>query len=247
MTTEAALIAEYEAVLEREGLSPLDCPGGLTSNPPGRDARYFLGQEPERAEAVNGYLAWASGVLETYPFDDRPAKGHNGDPARERRIWALYAEGKSVTEIQLELAVNRRSVTKTIERIVSRSPPAPHVNPWLPSIPLRERAELRRQQREEEMDPKKQPRPQLEYSLIRLRRGVIIPGVGNPKEQLVPMKGHAGVVMPLMGTPHAGGIDVEVESFHNLKGRMRVKTRTVITVPWDNIEQANQEPIEVEA
>lgn len=247
MTTEAAHIAEWESVLEREGLSPLDR-SGLVSN----GGNSTLDPRPDRVaarvgkkEAVDQYLTWARDVLETYNFDDRPAGpgGNNADPARERRIWGLYAEGKSVTEIRLELSLSRRAVTKTIARIMARSHPAPHVNPWLPSIPLRERAEQRRQQREEDMTPK---RPQVEYSLIQLVRDVNIPGVQTAKAQLKPMRNHAGVVVPLMGTPHVGGIDVEVDTV-TTRGGARLKTRTVITVPWWKIEQANQEPVEVEA
>lgn len=95
------------------------------------------------------------------------------------------------------------------------------------------------------MNPKKQPRPQVEYSLIQLKSDINIPGVQTAKAQLKPMKNHAGVVAPLMGTPHVGGIDIEVDTVTQ-QGTGRTKTRTVITVPWWKIEQANQEPVEAE-
>ncbi len=95
------------------------------------------------------------------------------------------------------------------------------------------------------MDPKKQ-RPQVEYSLIQLRSDVNIPGVQTSKSQLKPMRNRAGIVVPLMGTPHVGGIDIEVDTVTQ-RGASRVPTRTTITVPWWKIEQANQEPVEVEA
>lgn len=72
------------------------------------------------ADAIERWQAWARRVLETHQF--RTARG--------RRIWALYAGGKTYTAIQRAVGCSRRAISRTIENIEAASPTKPCRNPW---------------------------------------------------------------------------------------------------------------------
>ena len=159
----------------------------------------------------------------------------------------MHADGASLNQIAAELGISRRAVKVSIrvtkaEAEAFLGSTAPVVNPWRCSG--RAAAEQRlSQQREDEMDIK---RKQVEYARIVLRESVDVPGIATGKSVIIPVKGHGPAVKPLYGTPHAGGIDVEFDTEHHLRGQKR-PTRTIITVPWWNIKKAEQVPEEVES
>jgi hypothetical protein len=223
----------YDDVLAQEGLGELDA-GGMVSQ---RGAPTARGS----ADSVDEYLAWAREVLATCPF---ALRGHGApSPATRRQVWAEHAAGRTVTQVAQTLGIARRNVVRAIALTKQEAPPPPVVNPWRKSGRAAVEAKL---QEASDMDPKKQERRQVEYSRVILRTEVQVPGVFARKSELVPMKGHRGIKIPLMGTPHAGGIDFELPTEHVLAGSKR-KTMTVITVPWAAIQQAEQVPEEVEA
>ena len=90
-------------------------------------------------------------------------------------------------------------------------------------------------------------RRQVEYRRIKLKLGheLDIAGIQIGKAYLASQKGPNGIKVPLMGTPHAGGIDVEVFTAHVIGGK-KVPTRSVITVPWASILQADHEPEQID-
>lgn len=239
VTTEAALIAEYEAVLEREGLKPLDLPSGQVDHPRMQKADRTARDGAD--VAVDVYLAWARNVLETFAF--APSYHTSRAVAVEaaalsRRVWACHAEGMSLTEVALKCEVTRRAAKRIVARVMVQVPPPPVVNPWMRSG--RELAEIKRAMREDNEEDSLKAQP-VEYSRVILRNEMQIPGTSIPKANLGPMKDHSGITKPLMGLPHAGGIDLIFATQH--KGK---KTVTAITVPWWNIKQAEQAPLEVE-
>jgi hypothetical protein len=241
VTTAEAQIAEYEAVLEREGLGAIDC--GTMVSQRGQATR---APRAGATDAVDAYLAWARVVLETVSFAPTALSRRSlMTSVTTRHTWKLYADGKSLTEIALELGLARRAVTRLIGRVMAKAPPPPVVNPWMRSG--RDLAEIKRSMREgnddqeEDLTPKPTRAP-VEYSCIRLRNDLVIPGIPAAKDHITPMKDHAGKTMPLMGSPHAGGIDVVFPT--TIRGKRQVQ---VITIPWWNIKQAEHAPEEYEA
>lgn len=188
------------------------------------------------------FLEWAREVLETHTFSNE----------RQRAAWALYAEGKSLEEICAEfppvpgrgrLAREKpaRSVVERYIREVKTANPPPIANPWITGSERRSR--LTEQLQGEAMKPE---RKTVEYQRIELMRDLTIPGLaGSGKSVLVPMKNHRGIVVPLLGQPHAGGIDVLDLPTHDTK--TRTKTLTTVTVPWVAIKAAIHVPVEDEA
>lgn len=233
VSTEDAHVAEWEAILEREGLGAVD-PVNTMVRPQvvrssGADAS---------TDAADRYLAWARDVLERCPFSvvrgdaDHPIPA----PGTRRWVWAMHADGVSINNTASELGISRRAVKTSIRltraeaaAFLNSTPPV--ANPWLKSRLCRRRAE---DKIKEESVAKAEV---VEYALIELRRDFRIPGHPAVKNRLVPMKWHDGKIHPLRGIPHAGGIDIEFPTVH--VGR---KTTTVITVVWPDIAGAQREP-----
>lgn len=232
MSTADAHVAEWEAILDREGLGAVDAENHMVRPQIVRS----IGAGAS-AEAADEYLSWARGVLESCPFVTRgqgiPA------PMTRRRIWSLHACGLSLNQIVADLSVTRRAVKVAIAVTKAEADETqPVANPWRCSGRAEE------QRRIEEADVMEK-RKQVEYARIILRESVEVPGIAHGKSVIVPVKGHGPAVRPLYGTPHAGGIDVEFDTEHVLRGQKR-PTRTTITVPWWNIKKAEQVPEEVE-
>lgn len=233
----------YDDVLAQEGMSPLDSKGGMVSRrgAPDLPARHGPVQESGiGARAVDEYLGWARDVLATCPFELR-APGSPG-PSTRKLVWEWHAQGLSVRAVALRVCIAARNVRRAIALTIQEAGPPPVVNPWRKSGRLAAEAKLKEAAA---MEPATKRRT-VEYSRVILRGEVNIPGVVLRKSELVPMRGHNGIKLPLMGTPHAGGIDFDLATEHVIAGK-KVKTMTTITVPWTNIQQADQAPEEVEA
>ena len=227
--TEAALVAEYDAVLEREGLAALD--HGTQVSKRGQPTWV----QDEQAPAT--FLAWARDVLVSHAFEG----------PRDREVWVLHADGKSLNQIKTELGISRNTVKRSIARVKLASPPPPLINPWLKS--QHEEAEEKRRQHEESWSTnggtmQKPERKPIEYASIELKAGVDIPGLAR-KNRFVPMKDHRGMVQPLMGFQHAGGIDVLNVPTKDPRNPQR-QTYTTVTVPWGEIKLAILVPLERE-
>lgn len=213
--------AAYEDVLAQEGLAVIESHSFQLDVD-----RVRAPMDATRSDAVALWLAWAGEVLEVCPFRERGP----GIPSRQtrRRVWRLYASGRPLSEIAAESGVSKQKVKVAIRVTKDETGiPEPVQNPWL----------RRRGAEESDMtEAKRRPEP-VEYSRVELKGELKIPGIPTTKSTLMPMKGHNGVTLPLMGTPHVGGIDFELPTTHN--GR---KTITIITVPWQSIKQAEQAP-----
>ena len=220
----------YDDVLAQEGLAALDT-SGLTSK---RGASVADGP----VDTVDEYLTWAREVLATCAFELR-APGSPG-PITRRLVWEWHAQGMSVRAVALRVCIAERNVKRAIALTIQEAGPPPVVNPWRKSG----RAAAETKLQEATLEATK--RRTVEYSRVVLRSEINIPGVVLRKSELVPMRGHNGIKLPLMGTPHAGGIDFELATEHVIAGK-KVKTTTTITVPWTNIQQADHAPEEVEA
>ena len=239
--TEAAHVSEWEAVLEREGLSPLDSETRVSQR--GQSARV------QDEAAPTGFLSWARDVLDTHAFDC----------PRDKAVWELYAAGKTQTEIleQLpflpgapggrrpqELRLHRKAIERSIARVKRSAPPQPIANPWIKNPRLRDLEYRRMTEKEETMKPQ-QTRQPIEYASIQLKtEGLDVPGLSR-KGMLVPMKDHRNIVQPLMGIPHAGGIDVLNLPTKDPKNPNR-STYTTVTVPWGSIKVAVHVPLDRE-
>lgn len=229
-TVDASVVDEWEAVLAREGLG--EAPGTAVRT------QVLKPVDGASVDAVEAYLGWAREVATTCAFT---ARGQGiPSPATRRRIWSLHAEGGSLNQIAAQLHVTRRAVRVAIavtKHEAGELPPV--VNPWRCSGRADEQRKLERE--EDEMEKRRQ----VEYARIVLRESVEVPGIFTGKSIIVPTKGHGPAVKPLYGTPHAGGIDVEFDTFTVLRGEKR-PTRTTITIPWGGIKKAEQVPEEAE-
>lgn len=222
MGNQASLLrqqeAAYEALLAQEGLAPIDERRAVVLEQGARGRT--RPRHEEDGEAVQAFTAWALKVLETCAFHDRGP----GLPSTltRRKVWRLYAGGRSLNQIAAEVGISRQKVVVAVQVTKRESGvPCPVSNPWL----------RRRYDVEEPMQQAKR----VEYAAIHLRNEMTVPGVPIAKNRLMPMKGHDGLVRPLMGMPGPGGIEVE---FHvTLNGR---KATQLVTVPWWNIKQADQ-------
>lgn len=236
-----AAVVDFERILASEGLAPIDKPLArrqvpkLTDAPTGRIIRQDIAtrvHSPEQAAAADAYLGWAREILRTHRFGGR----------RQKSVWKLYAEGLTLTAIVRRLRVSRRSVTRAIERVARAAPPAPVPNPWRKSqrvvrtndnqfvAMLRELLEERK---ENEMAEAKR----LHYDLIMLKGGH---NVEIPRPRIGAR--NRDRFLNIEGRPHAGGIDVEVET-KDTTGR---NTITTITVPWDIIAHAHRQELDTE-
>jgi hypothetical protein len=235
LSTVDAHIAEWEAVLEREGLGLIDSDSSRV-----RPQVVRSSGAGSSAEAADEYMAWARDVMERCPFvvDREDAEGPIPSPGTRRWVWAMHAEGSSLNQIASELAISRRAVKIAIrvtkaEAEAFLGSTAPVVNPWRCSGREEEQRKL-------EADEMKDQRRQVEYARIKLKEAIAVAGKYTGRTDIIPMNGK-----PLYGIPHALGIDVEFETEHHMRGQKR-KCRQVITIPAWKIEQADQVPDEAE-
>jgi hypothetical protein len=203
-------------------------------------------------EAIESWQAWAKGVLESHKFDT----------PRQRRIWGLYADGKTYREISIAARVSRSCVARVILTVKSQMAPG---NPWRKdphADPIPGAADPRITTRLLELAtslvdleafrhlvasdetlanlnggsmPAAPKTATYTYSLIRFRKGtsVNIPGIQLEKERLSNVEGR----------PHVGGIDVSYDG-KDTHGH-QVKPPGLKTVPWWKIEEADR-AVEVE-
>jgi hypothetical protein len=151
--------------------------------------RDHLSAEAKDAAAL--WLTWAREAGESFPFTS----------ARQRRIWALYAEGLPLTQINQTMGGSRRSITKAIHRVTLANPP-PIPNPWRKSG--RELTPLRLVPREDDEDmPPTTTKPLLTYKLIKMRRGYTQVLPGNPRDK--------DVFNNVEGRPTPWGIDLVLD------------------------------------
>lgn len=111
---------DYEAILAREGLSPIDRGGQVTHAARNHHREWERGIDSASA-AVSQYLEWAAEVAArpSYWFETQ----------RQRQVWALHAGGLSHNEISRQLGLRRRTVTAEVSAVkfaIGRCPP----NPW---------------------------------------------------------------------------------------------------------------------
>jgi hypothetical protein len=189
---------------------------------------------------VEQHLAWAREVLATHPFST----------PRQKKIWGLYASGKTMIEISTKLGGSQRSITRAIGRVVRMAPPAPVANPWRKSgrlsmvagqdasvtarlcalaLQAAEPEKLRELVGDDDELSRLLPQEvrmtkALQYRRISIRRGHDISLPGNPvvKDRLLNVEGR----------PHAGGIDVTVDG--------KDGQPLVVLVPWWKIDQAER-------
>lgn len=194
----------YEAILAQEGLSPDAAEAGQWSDyRAGMAASTF----EDAAASVDAWKAWAAEVERTYPFRKR----------RQRAVWKLYAQGVLVRDIPARLgsawtnANAVREVKTTIARIKAKSPPGPP-NPWYRGQPSDNSPTERTSM----------PIRTLHYSQVALHRPIKVPGSMN-----------TDVFNNIDGTPHAGGIDIEVGD-------------QIVLVTWNNVKSATRKALVAE-
>lgn len=199
--------SEFETILAAEGLAPVDDGTGRQWLP-GKNLRRRLdlavNPVDECAAAVEAWMAWAAQVERTYPFRKKS----------QRLVWQLYAQGVPAREIPRQRgAGDLRQVARTIALIRSKSPPAPP-NPWWRGGNASETTTERNRMGVIRT---------LHYSKIALHRPVPLPpGCPAPYNKM-----STDVFNDVDGTPHFGGIDVEIggeivlATWVNLKGAMR--------------------------
>jgi hypothetical protein len=241
---------DFERVLAAEGLAPLDTPGGLVSNlgnavgshrsraPARRLASMAPQSFRERADAAKWFLEWAHDVLNTFEFTDE----------RHRQTWALYADGKPLSEIGRALGIDHRSVTRAISHVKLRLPTPMQPNPWrrgrrdaavevqkvsgrvlLLALKCADRSRLRELLAGDEQlarllpqgVPMAEPKvaTKLSYDMIQFRGPIELPG---PRGRV-----RKDRLLNVEGKPHAGGIDIDLDAH-------------VMTVPWGMIIKADR-------
>ncbi len=247
--------SEWERRLAAEGLAPLDAGTMVTSR--GTQRRHSRGA----SESRELFLSWAKGVLRTAPFKSE----------HQRRVWELYAAGKSVSEIQSALAalprvsrsarrvqvtgVSRRSVSLALDRVRRMlAVPSPVRNPWWkggngkthlsgPALEALVRKVVGKLRR-------------MSASEQELLQHIEVHTMGNEKatttrydrivlKQTLVIPGIAtakDMLLNVDGRAHAGGIDVVLVTE---KGGEKRKKR--FTIPWHAIKQAEVDAGEADA
>ena len=250
--------AVWERRLESEGLAPVDrelAHGGRTWRETNRPA-----PSAERAGAVNEWLSWAQGVLRTHKFDTPWQRRVWSLYAQGRRLaevavklkaskravtralervekWAPPApvdnpwrKIAAVTDVGddgvrgLLLRTNRR-VTVRICMLALQCADRGRLLELFAGDPQLSRLVPPNETTEDTMAESKR----LRYTRILLKRDVLVerPRIGaNIRKRFVDVD----------GVPHAGGINVELET----NAADGSPTRTTITVPWDGIMQADR-------
>lgn len=242
---------EWEALLAEDGLSPIDNDGKNWRQ------QQRPGRIPKDPEAVDRYLAWAKEVLQCTAFSS----------PYQRRVWELFSEGKTYSEIVIELKADpppggrleatgrirqirtvpsKHSVMMAIRRVRDRAPLPPLANPWRRDSPGKVAA---RGQALESLVSKVMNRlrrmsadPQ---ELQRLLEEYTVEKNGTIRYSKILFSKHAPLQIP--------GVAVARDYLHNIDGRphaggiditvdtkdARGKTgRTRFTVPWHAIRQA---------
>lgn len=117
-------VEDWERRLAADGLAPVAPLRAVEL----RDSDAPAVEVESAAETIAAWQAWARGVLETDVFDEdelpplRDAKGRyppgvSGtvvSKAMRRRVWDLYADGKTYREIHLALGISRAAVNRAI-------------------------------------------------------------------------------------------------------------------------------------
>lgn len=240
MTAPAA--DTWERRLAREGLAPLDNDLGLGGAPHtatcacGKCARGLLGRPGEQQAAAGAWLAWARDVMDTHEFGG----------TRQRSVWRLYSEGATLTEIQRKLRVSRRAITRAIERVERTAPPAPCENPWRKSgrTEPKQRMDdsqviaLLRSLVARQLEGNDMAGITNKPNVVHYSRILLLPG-RTVDARLARIGARDRVAFTdIDGRPHAGGIDVELETQDPAADN--AKTITRVTLPWSMIRQAEQ-------
>jgi hypothetical protein len=236
----AASANAWEARLAREDLAPLDLRSSdgtvSVARDPGGKPRFKSVVPIGHSDAVDAWTGWAQEVLHTHDFGGK----------RQRSVWRLYAVGTTLTEITVKLRVSRRAVTRAIERVERKAPPPPCPNPWRKSNrtePARMNdgqvlALLRHlvtTQLEGDMAGITNRSVTVHYDRIILKGGLTL----DVRRARMNSRDRSELVN-IDGRPHAGGIDVEIET----RDQQNVETITTYTVPWANIKQAERSRID---
>ena len=222
-------MSPWERQLADEGLAPLD--GAQTVNDRGTSWRREVNHE-ERAEAVKRWQTWAHAVFVSQLFSS----------PRQQRIWQLYADGKSYSQIQKELGGSRRSVSWAVATVESAAEPKPCANPWRQDLRGQDTAKdprivwyaARRRRREElkqKGEPMAAPNPLQLYDLIRLNaRDEVSLGIANrrPSDRLT----------NVMARQTAGGM--EIYAIVDKSDPTPKQLPRIILLPWTRIAQADR-------
>jgi hypothetical protein len=213
---------DYEEILESEGLGS----GFKWRRPRVRDLdRRIVNMSP--AETWEAWSAWARQIAETYEFPTDKSK----------RIWEMYASGATFADIAKAEGISRAEVYQYTDRVKRRCPPPPVRHPHRKSGGDSRIADYDRLRDAVAANPELlklqgdrmaqgQQRKPVTYTRVTFMRDLRIPGVTVNKEFLLNVD----------GTPHAGGIDLEVEG----RDKDHNPVPMIITVPWAAIRQAER-------
>lgn len=238
-----ASVAVWERRLKNEGLAPVDSPvrhraEKLTDISGVRPlTRPLRSPDPQGADAVEAWTAWARGVLASHRFTCDA----------QRKVWRLYAEGVSITKIRARAKLSRMTVMYHVRCVKDVVPPAPGPNPWANSTGPKSRRTaaqrtpndpqllaLLRQLLESRKDPMAKGE-KIHYTRVVLNRGEEV-----EIRNIAKTSSRKGVLLDIDGYRHAGGIDFEFDTKVNGSGETRLGKLTV-TVPWHMIKQADVE------
>jgi hypothetical protein len=254
--------AVWERRLESEGLAPIDRELERANTARRSWRRGAPTPEPAKAAAVNTWLAWAQDVMRTHKFDtpwqrrvwSLYAQGRRlaevavklkaskravtralerverwAPPAPVANPWRKLGQCPTIPEGEdgvrtLLLRTNRR-VTVRICMLALQCADRGRLLELFAGDPQLSRLVPPNEPTEDTMAEAKR----LHYTRILLKRDVLVerPRIGAPARNRF---------VNVEGTPHAGGINVELET----QAADGSPTRTTITVPWDGITQADR-------
>lgn len=253
--------AVWERRLARENLRPIDrelAHGGRTWRSTTRKAN------PTAAEAVKEWLAWAQDVLRSHKFDTPWQRRVWSVYAQGRRLsevaTKLQASKRAVTRA-LErvkkwappepvenpwrkagtVSPLGRSREDYVRALLLQTNRRVTVRICMLALSCADKGKLReifaadpqllQLMPPDELEDTMAAGKPMQYTRIELKRDVTVrnPRVGADRRR---------AFLNVEGRPHAGGIDVELETFAG--DRERSPTRTTITVPWDGIMQADR-------
>lgn len=220
-------VGEFEEILAGEGLAPVDtqetCPLagvqwplslGRTKGRPlgqsliasgGRFRKPRDGFRHGSGTTLTDVEDAAAAVSDWRAWADQVYATYPFRKQSQRTVWKLYAEGVPMRDIPARRgAGDLREVARTIAHIKAKSPPGPP-NPWYRGQPSANAATERTTMIRT-----------LHYSQIACHRPVKVPGAMN-----------TDVFNNVDGTPHVGGIDLEVG-------------KQIILVTWGNVKSATR-------